>query len=79
MLAYLASIIYAESLQIKFKILEIGAVQLEGSLEPFYLLLDLFSGFEIIGFEIDKDLCDAMNSEAVAGLPVLPKCARRKK
>jgi len=72
MIDKLVSIISAESPQIMFTILEIGALQFEGNPEPFYLLLDLFPGSKIIGFEVDKDLCDEMNSKAVPGVRYYP-------
>jgi FkbM family methyltransferase len=72
MLEQLASIISAESPELKFKIMEIGALQLEGNPEPFYSLLDLFPGSQIIGFEVDEDLCNEMNSKAVPGVRYFP-------
>ena len=64
MLAHLASIISAESPELKFTLMEIGALQIDENPEPFYSLLDLFPGSQIIGFEVDEDLCDQMNSKA---------------
>jgi FkbM family methyltransferase len=72
MLEQLASIISAESPGLKFTIMEIGALQLEENPVPFYSLLDLFPGSQIIGFEVDQDLCDEMNSTAVPGVRYYP-------
>ena len=52
----------------KFTILEIGALHVENSKEPFYQLLEYFPSSEIIGFEIEKELCDKMNSKASKGI-----------
>lgn len=72
MLEQLASIISAESPQLKFTIMEIGALHLGGEPEPFYPLLDLFPGTQIIGFETDRDVCDEMNSKALPGVRYYP-------
>jgi FkbM family methyltransferase len=78
MLEQLASIINAESPQIKFTIMEVGALQIEGSPEPFYRLLDLFPDSQIIGFEVDEDLCAEMNSKAKAGVRYYPSALGRR-
>lgn len=72
MLEKLAPIISAESPKLKFTIMEIGALQLEGNPEPFYSLLDLFPGSQIIGFEVDEELCFEMNSKALPGVRYYP-------
>lgn len=78
MLEQLASIINAESPQIKFTIMEIGVLQIDESPEPFYRLLDLFPGSQIIGFEVDEDLCAEMNSKAQAGVRYYPSALGRR-
>ena len=68
----LVEIIKKTKINCKFTILEIGALQLENSKEPFYQLLEYFPSSEIIGFEIDKELCDKMNSKASKGVKYYP-------
>jgi FkbM family methyltransferase len=77
-LAQLVSIILAESPELKFTIMEIGALQIEGNPEPFYPLLDLFPGSHIIGFEVDEDLCNQMNAKAKAGVRYYPNALGEK-
>jgi len=72
MLDQLASIINGELRQITFTVVEIGALQIEGHQEPFYRLLDLFPGSQIIGFEVDEALCASMNSKAKHGVHYYP-------
>jgi len=57
---------------LSFTILEIGAVPLEGQVEPFHNLLDIFPGSKIIAFEIDKNLCEQLNKKAKPGLKYYP-------
>ena len=57
----LVEIIKKTKINCKFTILEIGALQLGNSKEPFYQLLEYFPSSEIIGFEIDKELFDKTN------------------
>lgn len=64
----LVEIINNTKIKCKFTILEIGALHVENSKEPFYQLLEYFPSSEIIGFEIEKELCDKMNSKASKGI-----------
>jgi FkbM family methyltransferase len=57
--------------QIKFRMLEIGAADV-GHQEPFYRILELFPGSEIIGFELDAAVCVQMNSDAPEGIKYFP-------
>lgn len=68
----LIKIINKTKINCKFTIFEIGALQLNNSKEPFYKLLDYFPSSEIIGFEIEKELCDKMNSKASKGIRYYP-------
>ena len=68
----LAEIINKNKIDCKFKILEIGALQVENSKPRFYKLLEYFPLSEIIGFEIEKDACDEMNSKAAKGIKYYP-------
>ncbi len=68
----LVDIIQKSKTNCKFTILEIGALQVEDSKEPFYQLLEHFPSSEIIGFEIQKELCDKMNSKAPKGVKYYP-------
>jgi len=67
---------------IRFTALEIGARPSEEG-EPFYKVLDYFPGSEIIGFEVDEDVCRDMNARARGGTKYFPyavgaKTERRK-
>ncbi len=66
-----------------FNLLEIGAAKTGKTKEPFYKILDYFPHSKIIGFEIDKKVCDKMNSEASEGIKYYPyalgKANERKK
>jgi FkbM family methyltransferase len=68
----LVDIIDQRKIDLKFKLLEIGAVQVKDSKEPFYELLDYFPASKIIGFEIEKEVCDKMNANADAGIKYYP-------
>ena len=68
----LVEIIQKSKVNCKFTILEIGALPIEDSKEPFYHLLEYFPSSEIIGFEIQKELCDKMNSKASKGIKYYP-------
>jgi len=57
----LANLILTYEESLTFTILEVGAVPLGGAPEPFYQLLDIFPGSQIIAFEVDKDLCEKLN------------------
>ena len=57
---------------IKFSILEIGAVPVLEKPEPFHLLLDIFPGSKVIAFEVDEDLCDKQNVSARSGMKFYP-------
>ncbi len=54
------------------RIIEIGAVQIQNEKEPFYELLDYFPASKIIGFEIEKAVCEKMNSESSKGVKYYP-------
>ena len=68
----LAEIINKNKIDCKFKILEIGALQIENSKPRFYKLLEYFPLSKIIGFEIEKDACDEMNSKAAKVIKYYP-------
>lgn len=68
----LAELILQYEHSITFTILEIGAVPLGGNPEPFYQLIDLFPGSQIIAFEVDADLCEKLNGEAKPGIKYFP-------
>jgi len=68
----LVDIIYHNKIELKFNILEIGALQVEKSKEPFYELLRYFPFSKIIGFEVDKAVCDKMNLTAKSGIKYYP-------
>lgn len=72
MLESLTKIVNSVDAEITFKIVEVGALQIAGDSEPFYKLVDLFPGSEIVGFEPDATLCEQMNAVAVKGVRYYP-------
>lgn len=72
MLEELATIIRGENPEITFTLMEVGAFQVEENPEPFYRLIDLFPGSQIIGFEPDAEECDKMNAKAPVGVRYYP-------
>ena len=57
---------------LSFTLIEVGALKLSNKKEPFYELLDYFPSSKIIGFEIEKELCNKMNSSARNGVKYYP-------
>lgn len=57
---------------LKFTLLEIGAAIVGDNKEPFYKLLEYFPSSKIIGFEIEKDVCEKMNANAEKGVKYYP-------
>jgi FkbM family methyltransferase len=72
MIKQLADAILRVDPSLKFTMLEIGARGVHDKPEPFYSVFDLFPQSSIIGFEVEKDLCDRMNAEAKEGLKYFP-------
>jgi FkbM family methyltransferase len=68
----LVDIIDQSKINLKFTLLEIGAVEVKDSKEPFYQLLNYFPESKIIGFEIEKEVCDKMNKAASPGVKYYP-------
>ena len=52
----------------KLTMLEIGALPISGSEEPFHPLIDTFPGSRIIAFEVDPELCERLNKESPEGI-----------
>ena len=57
---------------VTFRMMEIGALPITSEQEPFYQLLDLFPGSEIIAFEIEKKVCDELNARSRPGVRYYP-------
>lgn len=72
MLKLLASLIARHEPHLKLQLLEIGARPVAGYEEPFYKLLKIFPGSRIIGFEVEKALCEQMNAQAPEGVHYYP-------
>lgn len=68
----LADVIRKVDHGLQFRMLEIGALQVGGQQEPFYDLLNLFPGSQIISFEVDEAVCADMNKKAPAGVRYYP-------
>ena len=66
------SVIHLLEFDLSFTILEIGALKLSENDEPFYKILDYFPSSKIYGFELDKDVCDQLNSNAGSGVKYFP-------
>ena len=71
-LKVLAEYIKFTDIKINFTIIEVGALQIHNKKEPFYELLDYFPSSKIIGFELEKDVCEKMNIEASKGAKYYP-------
>tara|TARA_B100000900_G_scaffold210099_1_gene178021 strand:+ start:278 stop:1138 length:861 start_codon:yes stop_codon:yes gene_type:complete len=71
-IAILAEIIKQNNVDLSFNIIEIGAVQLTDTQEPFYELLNYFPSSQIIGFELEEEVCSKMNSKAKMGVKYYP-------
>ena len=72
LLKHTVDIVKTAEVDVSFTILEIGAVALGGTPEPFYELLDYFPSSKIIGFEIEEDVCNKMNVEGRTGVDYFP-------
>jgi FkbM family methyltransferase len=72
MLEVTVEVIKQINIDISFTLLEVGAVQLSEKKEPFYELLDYFPSSKIIGFEIEKEICDDQNLKAREGIKYYP-------
>ena len=68
----LVEIIRKNNVNCKFNLIEVGAAKLGKNEERFYKILDFFPDSNIIGFEIEKEVCDKMNSEAAKGIKYFP-------
>jgi FkbM family methyltransferase len=77
LLELVANIIQQTKIEINFTLIEVGAVSLGGKEEPFYELLNYFPSTRIIGFEIDKEVCDKMNISAPNGVKYYPHALGR--
>jgi len=71
-LVKLCEIIKNSNTEIIFTIVEIGALRLRGHSEPFYELLDYYPSSKILGFELDKEVCEKMNSNSREGVKYYP-------
>ncbi len=63
LLTRLADLIRRHDDTLRFTVLEIGAAPM-GDVEPFYRLLDLFPGSQVIAFEVDREVCEKLNRES---------------
>ena len=68
----LAEIIKQNNIDLSFNIIEIGAVQITDTQEPFYQLLNYFPSSNIIGFELEEEVCSKMNANAKNGIKYYP-------
>ena len=60
------------NIKINFTIIEVGALQIHNKKEPFYELLDYFPSSKIIGFELEKEVCEKMNFVSSKGVKYYP-------
>ena len=67
-LSILVELLKQSNISLNFKIIEVGALKIQDQDEPFYELLDYFPSTKIIGFEIEKEICEKMNSQAKEGV-----------
>ena len=68
----LVEIIQKTKIDCKFTLIDIGALPIENSKPRFYKIIEYFPSSEIIGFEIEKEVCDQMNSKAAKGTRYFP-------
>ncbi len=68
----MADIVRSVAPGLTFTTLEVGALPIEGSVEPAHVLLDLFPGSLVIAFEVNPDLCRELNQSAQEGLTFHP-------
>ena len=68
----LAEIIQKTKIDRKFTLVDIGALPIGNSKPRFHKILEYFPSSEIIGFEIEKEVCDQMNSKADKGIKYFP-------
>ena len=68
----LVEIIKKTKVDCKFTLLDIGALPIGNSKPRFHKILEYFPSSEIIGFEIEKEVCDQMNSKADKGIKYFP-------
>lgn len=64
--------VYEYNSNLTFNILEIGALPLGSKEEPFYQVVKQFPGSKLIAFEVEKELCDELNSKADPGFSYYP-------
>ncbi|MBI9087700.1 MAG: FkbM family methyltransferase [Desulfobacterium sp.] len=57
---------------LSFTILEIGALPIEGEIEPFHRLIDFFPESTLIAFEVDKELCKELNAKSKPNINYYP-------
>ena len=65
-------VIHLLKFDLSFTIFEIGALKLSEKDEPFYKILDYFPSSKIYGFELDRNVCDQLNSNAGSGVKYFP-------
>ena len=68
----LVEIIKKTKIDFKFTLVDIGALSTENSEPRFHKIIEHFPSSEIIGFEIEKKVCDQMNSKAIKGIKYFP-------
>jgi FkbM family methyltransferase len=70
----LAGVLRSRGISISFNLIEIGALPIEGQVEPFYQLLKLFPASHLSAFEINPALCEKLNRRAEPNIRYFP-CA----
>jgi len=74
----LVRIVQRTANSLAFNILEIGAVPLSESPEPFYGLLHSFPGSRINAFEVDPEVCKRLNDKGIDGVVYHPVALGRR-
>lgn len=64
----LVELLTAHGLKPCFTTLEVGALPLESSPQPFHALLEAFAGSRNFAFEVDEALCERLNQSARPGM-----------
>ncbi len=68
----LLEVIKKTKIDCKFTLVDIGARPERNSQPRFHKIIEHFPSSEILGFEIEKEVCDQMNSKAIKGIKYFP-------
>lgn len=76
-IAILTEIIKQNNIELSFNIIEVGAVKIEDAQEPFYQILNYFPSSQIIGFELEEEVCKKNECRSKTRYKILSLCFRK--